>query len=274
MQVQYRFVSRPHNIIVSKIAGRYIAATFELEDLFQLVIPSSCCDEPLKQQLWVYLYRFIVDSDSWCTLLSVTAWVFVLKLCYNTFCCAINVNIFSLTYFEVSTFIRLPALIPVAMLRKMQLSLNGFLDSRNSNSSHEPAITSKLQHCIIYISANLERHQPDEELCFGHATTSGYTSTCLHAPHDVLLNDKTRGKFCPEPIWSAYNVEALVEVSGKLWMGLIKFMYLLQVYVGISCTSLAPRHLSKTSYHTLIGCGVPRCPSVLLWGTYYTLHEL
>ena len=54
-----RFVSRPHNI-----------SGFEdckLEHLLQLVIPSSCCDEPLKQLLWIDLYCFIVDFDSRCT---------------------------------------------------------------------------------------------------------------------------------------------------------------------------------------------------------------
>ena len=54
-----RFVSRIHNISGFEDC--------ELEDLFQLVIPSSCCDEPLKQQLWIDLYCFIVDFDSRCT---------------------------------------------------------------------------------------------------------------------------------------------------------------------------------------------------------------
>ena len=73
-------------------------------------------------------------------LLSVTAWSFFLKLCCNTFCCAIDVKIFSPTYFAVSTFTLMPDLISVAMLRKLQLSLNGFRDSTNSISSHESAI--------------------------------------------------------------------------------------------------------------------------------------
>ena len=58
------FVSRPHNISDFEDCWG-IAAKFELEDLFQLVIPSSCFDEPLKQQLWIDLYCFIVDFDSW-----------------------------------------------------------------------------------------------------------------------------------------------------------------------------------------------------------------
>ena len=61
-----RFVSRPHNISGFEDCWG-IAAKFELEDLFQLVIPSSCCDEPLKQQLWIDLYCFILDFDSRCT---------------------------------------------------------------------------------------------------------------------------------------------------------------------------------------------------------------
>ena len=69
-----------------------------------------------------------------------TAWSFFLKLCCNAFCCAIDVKIFSPTSFAVSTFTLMPALVPVAMLRKLQLSLNGFRDSRNYNSSHESAI--------------------------------------------------------------------------------------------------------------------------------------
>ena len=69
-----------------------------------------------------------------------TAWCFFLKLCCNTFCCAIDAKIFSPTFFAVSTFTLMPAFIPVAMLRKLQLSLNGFPDSRNYNISHESAI--------------------------------------------------------------------------------------------------------------------------------------
>ena len=160
----YRFVSRSHNISGFEDCGG-IASNFELEDLFRLVIQSSCCDEPFKQQLWVHLYCFIVDSDS-------------------TFCCTIDVKIFSPTSFAVSTFTLLPAFIPVTILRKLQLSLNRFRDSRNSNSSHESAImfplpcrgqvfvlltyvmvyTSTLLRCIIYLSANRVLHQPDEAL--------------------------------------------------------------------------------------------------------------
>ena len=81
----------------------------------------------------------------------------------------------------MSTFTLL-ALIPVTMLHKLQLSLNGVRNSRNFNSSHESAIafpclavvkslccplvfvlyTSKLLHCIIYLSANRVRNQPEE----------------------------------------------------------------------------------------------------------------
>ena len=85
------------------LAGRRllgVAQTFEWEDLFQLVIPSSCCDEPLKQQLWhcgsicvVSLLTLTAD------VLSVTPWSCFLKLCCNTFCCAIDVKIFSPTSF-------------------------------------------------------------------------------------------------------------------------------------------------------------------------------
>ena len=70
-----------------------------------------------------------------------TAWSFFLKLCCNSLCCVIDVNIFSPTSVAVSTFTLMPALIPVAMLRKLQLSLNGSRDSRNSNSSHESVIS-------------------------------------------------------------------------------------------------------------------------------------
>ena len=118
-----RFVSRS-NIISGFEECWVVAAKFELEVLFQLVIPSSCCDEPLKQQLWIDLYCFIVDFDSRCT--EYDSLAFFLKLCYNTFCCAIDVKIFSPTSFAVSTFTPIPALIPVAMLRKLQLSLKGF----------------------------------------------------------------------------------------------------------------------------------------------------
>ena len=105
--------------------------------------------------------------------------VFFLKLCCYTFCCVIDVNILSSTYFSVSTFTLLPALIPVTMLRKLQLSLNEIRDSRNFNSSHASAIYFPCLavvkslcyplvlyctpvHCIIYLSANRVRHQPDE----------------------------------------------------------------------------------------------------------------
>ena len=67
--------------------------------------------------------------------------VFFLKLCCNTFCRAIDVKIFSPTSFAVSTLQLIPALIPVAMLRKLQLSLNEFRDSRNSNSSHKAVMS-------------------------------------------------------------------------------------------------------------------------------------
>ena len=108
--------------------------------------------------------------------------VFFLKLCCSTCCSVIDVNIPSPTYFAVSTFTLL-ALIPVTMLHKLQLSLNGVRDSRNFNSSQESAIyfpslavvkslccplvlyctlVSKLLHCIIYLSANRVLHQPDE----------------------------------------------------------------------------------------------------------------
>ena len=70
-----------------------------------------------------------------------TDWSFFLKLCYSTFYCATDDNIFSSTSFALSTFTLLPSLIPVAMLLKRQLSLNGFRDSRNSNSSHASAIS-------------------------------------------------------------------------------------------------------------------------------------
>ena len=72
--------------------------------------------------------------------LSVNSLVFFLKLCCYTFCCVIDVNILSSTYFAVSTFTLLPALIPVTMLRKLRLSLNEVRDSRNCNSSHASAI--------------------------------------------------------------------------------------------------------------------------------------
>ena len=67
------FVSRPHNLSGFEDCWG-IAAKFDLEDLFLLVIPSSCCDQPLKQQLWIHLYCFIVHSDI--DVLSVTAWSF------------------------------------------------------------------------------------------------------------------------------------------------------------------------------------------------------
>ena len=96
------------------------------------------------------------------------------------------------------------------------------------------------------------------------------TSNCLHAPHEDLLIDKIRGKSCPEPIWSAYNVEPwskCLETSGWVsWSVCICCEYTC-IHVCISCTSYAPRQLSKASSHTLLRCGVPVCLSVLLWGT-------
>ena len=90
------FVSRPHNI--SGFEDYWgIAAKFELEDLFQVVIPSSCCDEQLKQQLWIDLYCFVVEFDS----------------CAATLFAAPLTSI----YFAVSTFTLMPSLIPVAMIQ-------------------------------------------------------------------------------------------------------------------------------------------------------------
>ena len=92
--------------------------------------------------------------------LSVTAWSFVLKLCCNTFCCATDVKICYPRSFAVPTFALMPALIHVAMLRKLQLSLNGFRGSTHYNSSHESVIcfpclaVVKYLCCIIYLSAN------------------------------------------------------------------------------------------------------------------------
>ena len=47
-----------------------------------------------------------------------------------------------------------------------------------------------------------------------------------------LANWQEQGNSYPEPIWSAYNVEPLVDVSGHIWMGFMKLMHLLQVYIN------------------------------------------
>ena len=38
---------------------------------------------------------------------------------------------------------------------------------------HDCGMVDTYVHCIIYLNANRVRHQPDEALGFGHATTSG-----------------------------------------------------------------------------------------------------
>ena len=112
--------------------------------------------EFLKQHLWIDLYCFIVDFDSLYTECDSLVFFF-LKLCCNTFCFVIDVNIFSPTYFALPTFTLMSALIPVEMLRKLQLSPNGFRDSRNSNSSHESAKYFPCHAVVKYFAAHLCR---------------------------------------------------------------------------------------------------------------------
>ena len=121
-----------------------------------------------------------------------TAWYFFLKLCCNTFCCSVDDKIFSPTSFAVSTFPLIPALIPLAMLRVCHIF---HLPCRCQVFVLLTCVvlyTSMLLDCIVYLSANRVRHQSDEALGFGHARTSGQTSTCLHAPHEDLLIVKSR----------------------------------------------------------------------------------
>ena len=237
-----RFVSRLHNISGFEDCWG-IAAKFELEDLFQLVISSSCCDEPLKQQLWIALYCFIVDFGSWCT--ECGSLVFFLKPCCNTLCCAIDVKIFFATSFAVSTFTPMTALIPVAMLRKLQLSLNMFRDSRNCNSSHESVIyfpclaVAKSLCCsfILYyipVSCCIALFTSAQTGCAIKQTrrwVSVMPRPLVKPPLRMRTYSMTKsgGKSCPEPIWYAYSVEPLIELSGNLWMGFMKHMHLLQV---------------------------------------------
>ena len=46
------------------------------------------------------------------------------------------------------------------------------------------------------------------------------------------------------------------------------------IHVCISCTSYAPRQLSKASSHTLLGCGVPVCLSVSFEEHAQDVHHL
>ncbi len=46
------------------------------------------------------------------------------------------------------------------------------------------------------------------------------------------------------------------------------------IHVCISCTSYAPRQLSKALSHTLLGCGVPVCLSVSFEEHAQDVHHL
>ena len=151
-----RFVSRPHNI-----SG--------FEDCWGDNC-NSCRDESLTQQLWVDLYCCIVDFDSRWT--ECDSLVFFLKLCCNTFYCAVDVNIFSPTSFAWSTFTLIPALINVAMLRKLQLSLDGFRDSRNSNSSHESVISFPCLDVVKYKCCSLVLYCTPVSCCIALFTST------------------------------------------------------------------------------------------------------
>ena len=92
LRQKQRIVSHPilqlHRTTFSTALGARIAAMFKFEDLFQLVIPSSCCDEPLKQHVWVHLKWFIVDSDSTfaAPLTSISSLLLILR-CPRLPCC-------------------------------------------------------------------------------------------------------------------------------------------------------------------------------------------
>ena len=270
------FVSRPRNISGFEDCWG-IGAIFELEDLFKLVIPSSCCGEPLKQQLWVDLYRLIVDSDIWCR------WVW-------------QPGIFPRSC--VASFLAEPLTSRSSLLLSLRCPRlpycqHWFLSQCFANcSSHWMCF--EIQETIIvhmslsYISLALlwsslyaahlccTVHQWAAALHHLPQRKPGVTSTRrgdgFRSCHVICLNIhlsscsargpaqwQDQGKSCPYPILSTYNVEPLVEVSGNLWMGFMKLMYLLQVH------KLCPRRLNK-AYHTLLGCGVHRCPPVLIWG--------
>ena len=235
-----------------------------MEDLFQLVIPSSCCDEPLKQLLWIDLYCFIVDFDSRCTECDRLVF-FLVKLCCNTFCCAIDVNIFSPTSYAVFTFTLIPAFIPVAMLRKLQLTLNGFQDSRNSNSSH--VISFPCLALVEYLCCSLMLY----------CTPVSWVSVMQRPLVKPTLVFMLRMRTCS--MTRSGEVRPMTDLRcvqrGALGRSVCTHLDgFHEAYSSaastpecISCTSYAPRQLSKASSHTLFGCGVPRCPSVLLCGT-------
>ena len=107
-----------------------------------------------------------------------TAWSFYLKLCCNTFCCAIDITIFSPTSFA-STCTLIPALITVAMLRKRQLSQNGFQDSRNTNISHESVIYFPCLGVIKYLCCSLVLYCTPVSCCIA-LFTSGQTACAIN----------------------------------------------------------------------------------------------
>ena len=213
-----------------------------------------------------------------------TAWSFFLKLCCNTFCCAVDDKIFSPTSFAVSTFPLIPALIPVAMLRKRQLSLNEFRDSRNSNSSHESVISFTCLAIVKSLCCSLVLYYTPV-CCWIALFTSAQTGCAINQtrrwvsvmpgplvkpPLVFMLRMRTcsltrAGKLLTRTDLICVQRGAL---GRSVWTHLDGFheacASAASIYECISCTSYVPMQLNKASYHTLLGCGVLRCPSVLV----------
>ena len=216
--------------------------------------------------------------------MGVTAWPFFLKLCCNTFCCAIDVKIFSPTSFAVSTFTLIPALNPVAMLCKLLLSLTGFRYSRNCNISHESVIYFPCLAVVKSLCCSLVLYCTQISCCIA-LFTSAQTGCAINQtrrwvsvmprplvkpPLVFMLRMRTcsmtrSGKVLPRPGLICIQRGAL---GRSVWTPLDGFheayASAASIHECISFTSYAPRQLSKASSHTLLGCGVPRCPSVLL----------
>ena len=237
-----RFVSRPHNTSSFKDYWG-IAAKFELEALFQLVIPSSCCDEHLTQQLRVDLYCFIVDFDSWCT----RVWQLGIEAVLQHFLLR-HWRQYLLSYFYCGVHVYTAGSIDSCRNASHTAVVNwmSFEIHESSNSSHESVMSfpclavvkslccwlvfycTSVSCCIALFTSAQTGCDINQTMLWASVMPRPLAKHCLHAPHDDLLNDKIRGKSCLEPIWSAYNVEPLIEVSGNLW-GFMKLMYLLQV---------------------------------------------
>ena len=101
--------------------------------------------------------------------------------------------------------------------------------------------------------------------------TSGLKKTSQEASLTWKYRSTARSVSSPTRVVSQ-DIAYCTVVSGRsVWTPLDGFheayASAASVHECIWCTSYAPRQLSKASSHKLLGCGVPRCPSVLLWGT-------